>query len=116
MKTLIAFVLLLSVATVSFADNEQGLYLGAGVGVFNVKVDNVSDITTIAQEFDSDDTSFKVFGGWRFGKYIAAELAYVDFGGPDDTVGGANVKAEINGVAPYVIGTLPLGFLEVFAK
>lgn len=119
MKSLVAFVLLLSCALPALADNEKGLYAGAGVGVFSLKggdVDSAADIEAIVSGFDSDDTSFKVFAGWRFMPYFSAELAYIDFGGPDDDVSGTNVKAEIDGVAPYLIGTLPLGPLELFAK
>ncbi|MBX5461270.1 MAG: porin family protein [Steroidobacteraceae bacterium] len=116
MKRIIALTLLSCAVPACFADNDSGLYLGAGVGQFNVKVNNVDDIGPIVSQFDSDDTSFKAFGGWRFGRYIAAELAYIDFGGPDDDVDGVNVKAELDGFAPYVVGTLPLGPLEVFAK
>jgi hypothetical protein len=116
MKALIAFVVLLLAATTGFADNEKGLYAGAGVGQFNVKVDDVTDVANAVDNLDSDDTSFKIFGGWRFSNYISAELAYIDFGGPDDEVSGNNLEAEIDGFAPYVIGTLPLGPIEVFAK
>jgi len=116
MKTLIALALFLCAATTSFADNEKGLYAGAGVGQFNVEVDDISDVANVVGNLDGDDTSFKVFGGWRFSNYFAVELAYIDFGGPDDEVSGVNLEAEIDGFAPYVIGTLPLGPIEVFAK
>jgi hypothetical protein len=116
MKCLITLVALLGFAAPVFADNERGLYAGAGVGVFSLQADTVQDISAIAAEFDSDDTSFKVFAGWRFLPYLAAEVAYIDFGGPDEDVGGANLKAEIDGVAPYLIATLPLGPLELYAR
>jgi OOP family OmpA-OmpF porin len=117
MKTLTALVLLFFAATTSFAaDNESGLYLGAGVGQFNVEIDDVTDVANAVDNLDSDDTSFKIFGGWRFNNWLSAELAYIDFGGPDDDVAGNNLEAEIDGFAPYIIGTLPLGPIEVFAK
>jgi hypothetical protein len=116
MKTLIALLLVLFASTTSFADNEKGLYLGAGVGQFNVEVDDVTDVVNAVDDLDSDDTSFKIFGGWRFSNYISAELAYIDFGGPDDEVSGNSLEAEIDGFAPYIIGTLPLGPIEIFAK
>lgn len=116
MKTLIAFLLLCGWASVTFADNDRGLYAGAGVGVFNIKADNITDLQALASDFDSDDTSFKVFGGWRFNRYIAAELDYNDFGKPDDELNGIPVSAEVYGFAPMLVGTLPLGPLELFAK
>jgi OOP family OmpA-OmpF porin len=118
---LIATVLTLALsmaAGTAMADENQGLYVGAGVGQFNLEVDDISDIS--GETFKSDDTSLKVFGGWRFNPYIAAELAYIDFGGPSDTVnstlGSTNFDIEISGFAPYLVGTLPLGIFELFAK
>jgi len=116
MKSLAAFALLMCWATASLADNDRGLYAGAGVGIFNIKARDITEVQALASEFDSDDTSFKVFGGWRFNRYIAAELDYNDFGKPDDDVNGVPVSAEIYGFAPMLVGTLPLGPLEVFAK
>jgi OOP family OmpA-OmpF porin len=109
-------VLLLASSVAALADNEKGLYAGAGVGQFNVKIDDVDDAVNTVSEFDSDDTSFRIFGGWRFSPYIAVDLAYIDFGGPDEDVNGQNVKADIDGFAPAVYGTLPLGPIELFAK
>jgi outer membrane immunogenic protein len=120
MKWIIAMLSLgLSLAAApAFADEEKGLYLGAGVGQFSLGIDNFQDIT--GDDFDEEDTSFKVFGGWRFGGFLAAELAYIDFGGPEDTVNilGTPVDAqvEISGFAPYLVGTLELGIFELFAK
>ncbi|HEY6644067.1 porin family protein [Povalibacter sp.] len=98
------------------AENDSGLYIGAGVGQFNVEIDNLDDAQDTVENFDSDDTIFKIFAGWRFNPYIGVELDYIDLGSPEDTVNDQRVKAEINGVAPYVIGTLPLGPVELFAK
>jgi len=116
MKAFFAFVLLCCSASVCLADNDRGLYVGAGVGVFNIKARDITDVQALTTEFDSDDTSFKVFGGWRFNRYIAAELDYNDFGKPDDDLNGVPVSAEISGFAPILVGTLPLGPLELFAK
>ena len=102
--------------TPAFADNERGLYLGAGVGLFNIEVDDVRDVASTVEGFDADDTVYKVFAGWRFAPFIAVELDYLDLGAPEDRIQDINVEAEISGVAPYLIGTLPLGPLELFAK
>jgi outer membrane immunogenic protein len=113
--------------TPAFADNERGLYLGAGVGLFNIEIDDLRDVAATSEGFDSDDTVYKVFAGWRFAPFIAVELDYLDLGAPEDRIQPCrlspeyqctpiNVEAEISGVAPYLIGTLPLGRLELFAK
>jgi hypothetical protein len=118
MKTitiLIAFVAL-AFASAAHADNDSGLYAGAGVGMYNVKIDSIADVGTAVGKFDSDDVSFKAFAGWRFAKFIGVEVDYLDFGKPEDDVGNVKVSTELHGVAPYIVGTLPLGPIELSAK
>lgn len=112
----LAAALLAFAATPAVADNDHGLYLGAGLGQFNVKVDDVGDAASAAADFDSDDSTLKVFAGWRFNPFIALELDYMDLGKPEDTVAGTKIDAQINGFAPFLIGTLPVGPFEVFGK
>ena len=97
-------------------DNDNGFYLGAGVGRFDVKIDDVEDITDTVGSFDANDTTFKAFAGWRFNKYLGVELDYMDLGNPEDKIDDRRVNADINGVAPYLVGTLPVGPVEFFAK
>ena len=115
-KSILALSLFVLGTSSAYAAEGGGLYLGAGVGQFNVEVDDIEDATNVAQDFDSDDTTLKIFGGWRFNPFIAVELDYIDLGSPSDTVGGLRVEAEINGFAPYLVATLPLGIFEVFGK
>ena len=89
---------------------------GVGAGQFNVEVDDLDTSDEFDEAFDGDDTVYKVFAGWRFNPFIGVELDYIDLGGPEDTVENVRVKAEINGFAPYLIGTLPLGPIEGFAR
>ena len=42
----------------------------------------MDDVTTTVDRYDSDDTAWKVFAGWRMNKYLAFELAYVNLGSP----------------------------------
>ena len=102
--------------TPAFADNERGFYVGVGAGQFNVEVDDVDPTDALEEAFDGDDTVYKLFAGWRFAPFFAVELDYIDLGGPEDTVENVKVKAEINGFAPYLIGTLPLGPIEGFVR
>lgn len=113
MKTIIVTLTLgLSLAAApAMAAEDSGFYLGVGVGQFSLAIDDFEDVT--GDDFDEEDTSLKVFGGWRFGPFFAAELAYIDFGGPEDTVNVAgtpvDAQVEVSGFAPYLVGTLPLG-------
>ncbi len=99
-------------------DNEAGFYAGGGVGSFDVQIDDFDDVDDTIDRYDSDDTAWKAFVGWRMNPYLAFEAAYVNLGSPDDEVfPDTNVTVETDGFAPYVVGTLPIGdWFEVFAK
>jgi hypothetical protein len=116
MKTVLAIPVLLAFACSAYADDTKGFYAGAGVGMSNVKIDNVSDVGAALGEFDGDDVSFKAFAGWRFGKFISVEVDYLDLGKPEDELGNVSVSTGISGFAPYLVGTLPLGPIELSAK
>ena len=111
-----AILFALAAAPAVAADNESGLYVGAGVGRFNVEIDDVEDVTDAIGSFDADDTTFKAFAGWRFNPYLGVELDYIDLGNPEDFIDGRRVSADVNGFAPYLVGTLPIGPVELFAK
>ena len=99
------------------ADNESGFYAGAGIGQFNLEIDNFDDVVTTVDDYDSDDTAYKVFAGWRANQWLALELAYINLGSPDDEIlPDTTVEVETDGFAPYIVGTIPIGFFEVFAK
>ena len=108
----------LAAAAAAQADEESGFYAGAGVGVFDVRIDDFDDIDATIDDYDSDDTAWKAFAGWRMLKYFAAEVAYINLGSPDDEIlPGLNLTTETDGFAPYLVGTLPIGdWFEVFAK
>lgn len=101
-------------------ENDRGFYVGAGVGQFNVQIDDVDDTNEAIERLDDDDAAWKAFGGYRFNPYLSLELAYIDFGGPEDSFSSSgssgDYKVELSGFAPYIIGTLPVGPIELFAK
>jgi OmpA-OmpF porin, OOP family len=101
-------------------ENDKGFYIGGGVGQFNLKLDDVDQTDEAIERLDDSDTSWKGFVGYRFNQYFAVEGAYVDFGRPSDrftTAGsGGDFSAELSGFEPSVIGTIPIGPLELFGK
>ena len=87
-------------------DNESGFYAGAGVGTFDVEIDDFDDVDDTIDRYDSDDTAWKAFGGWRMNPYLAFELAYVNLGSPDDEIlPDTDLTIETDGFAPYVVGS-----------
>ena len=96
----------------------SGFYLGSGLGQFNAGIDNVSDVGPTVESWESDDTAYKLFAGYRLNRFLAFELDYVNLGEPSGSVvPGFNVDAAVDGFAPYVVGTLPLGrFFELYGR
>ena len=102
-------------------DNPSGFYVGGGWGQFNLDIDNAEDLgQSIGDIASSDDNAWKLFAGYRVNPYLAFEAAYIDFGSPGDRIDTSgvhgNYHVDISGFAPYIIGTLPLGPVEIFAK
>jgi OmpA-like transmembrane domain. len=115
----------LSVALSGFAgaaraENDRGFYAGAGVGQFNVNINDISDVDNAVEKLDESDTAWKAFVGWRFNPFLAVEAAYIDFGKPGSSFNASgssgNYELGVSGFAPYVVGTLPLGPIELFAR
>lgn len=102
-------------------DNPTGPYVGAGWGRFNLNIRNLNDAgTAVGDIVHSDDNAWKIFAGYRFMPYLALEAAYIDLGKPSDqfTANGSNgnYRVKISGFSPAIVGTLPLGPVELFAK
>ncbi len=105
--------LLLALASPAMASNPDGLYLGAGYGDFSTRIDSIDDVDI---SFSADDDAFKVFAGWRFNRLLSVELNYIDFGTARAGTDALAIAAETTALAPYVVGTLPIGPLELYGK
>ena len=117
---LAAAVAVLSVATVpaAYAEEDSGWYLGGAMGQFNAQIDNFDQVDDAVDRWNEDDIGYKLFAGYRLNKVLAFELDYINLGEPSGSVvPGFNVDSAVDGFAPYVVGTLPLGnIFEVYAR
>ena len=115
-----AAVAALSFATLpaAFADETAGWYLGGGFGRFNAGIDDVDQVDDAIEGWDESDDTYKLFAGYRLNKFLSFELDYVNLGEPSGAiVPGRNVDSAVDGFAPYVIGTFPLGnWFEVYGR
>lgn len=116
-----AALLLGTTSALAQTENASGPYVGLGWGQFNADIENLSDVgTTAGNIIDSDDNAWKAFVGWRFAPFIALEVAYLDLGSPNDRFDGGgtrgNYTLDVSGFSPYVIGTVPIGPVELFGK
>lgn len=85
------------------AQESSGFYLGGSIG----------EATNETDEFKGSDTAFKLAAGYAFNDYLGIELAYVDAGTQEDTVGLVEIENESSGVIASALLRLPLG--ETFA-
>lgn len=98
-------------------DNAEGFYLGAGLGDFSTDIDELDDVDDVDLDFDADDNARKLFGGWRFNRFVALQVDFIDFERSRDARNVLNVvSTQSEGIAPSVVGTLPLGPIELFAR
>jgi len=112
-KTLVAAVATtLLAASPAFAADDTGFYVGAGVGNFAAN----SDLIYNGKDWDGSDFGYKVFGGYQFMKWLAAEAEYVDGGEPDDNFNSPafpddRLKASvgITGFVGSAVGIWPIG-------
>jgi OOP family OmpA-OmpF porin len=103
------------IAGPSVADENSGLHVGVGVGDFSTDFEGVDDVDI---DFDENEDTTKIFAGWRFNRWFAVQADYIDFGESTTSAGALDIEAEAKGLAPSVIGTLPLplGPVELFAR
>lgn len=101
------------IAGIAHGDENSGLYLGAGFGDYSSEIQDVGDVDI---DFDDDSDASKLFAGWRFNRFLALELNYIDFGDTNVGIDALEIGTDTTGLAPYLVGTLPLGPIELFAK
>lgn len=116
MRKAIVLAALLALPALPAAAADNGFYLGASVGQANLKIDNLTNDIFPDDDFDSDDTAFKLIAGIRPLDWLGVEAAYVNFGEPEDTVLGQKLKADGDGISAFAVGFLPTGPVDLFAK
>jgi OmpA-OmpF porin, OOP family len=107
----------------------QKLYVGGAAGPSKFAFDTSSLIVNgaTASTFtvnDDKSTALKVFGGWRFNPYFAAEVGITDFGTFTATrtvtspaAGSIRSEISVGGVYVDAVGLVPVGgAVELFGK
>lgn len=104
------------IAAPAYAGADSGFYLGAGVGQASVDGDIDNGSSKFNVDFDSDDTGYKLIGGYNFGIIplidLAAEIEYLDLGKPDD--GG--IEVDTSAIAAFGLVGFNLGPIGIFGK
>jgi OOP family OmpA-OmpF porin len=112
-------------ASAAFAA-EPGFYIGASGGQTTVDQDakdlgiNTNDNSINDFKIDDDDTGWKAFLGYQFLPWLGIEAGYVDFGGVSNgrNIGNSRVDTDVDltGINGYLVGTIPIGPVDLFAK
>jgi Outer membrane protein beta-barrel domain len=93
---------------------DNGIYIGGSVGNANLEIENLGGFSSA--DFKGDDTAYKFIVGIRPLDWLAVEASYVNFGEPEDTIEGVSLEAEGDGISAFVVGFLPIGPVDLFAK
>lgn len=91
----------------------QGGYAGLGIGRSTVQdVDTIDFGPGVNTSVDDTDTSFKFFGGYRFNRNFAAEVAYEKLGkvnvSYDDGIDWIKMDAEASSITFTALGLMPV--------
>lgn len=75
-----------------------------------------SEFDTAIENFDSDDSGYKIFGGWTFFKFVGLEASYRDMGNQSQVMGTSAVDFDLTAYDLSAKGILPLGMFAIYAK
>ena len=96
-------------------DHDSGFYLGAALGDFSADFHRPGDVTDAHLTFNRNDTE-RIFAGWRFNRYLSTQLDWSDYGRSKPSRTELGLSAKSDALTPSVIGRLPIGPVELFAK
>jgi OOP family OmpA-OmpF porin len=93
---------------------DNGFYLGGSVGLSNTQFDERLDGERF--NYDADSFGYKLIGGWRFLDWLSVEANWVDLGTADDKISGQKIETSVDGFSGSVVGFLPIGPVDLFAR
>ena len=105
---------LLLIPEAARAGGESGIYIGASLGSAGL------DISDGGVEYDDDDTAYKIFAGYNFGKLpfinLGVEGSYIDFGTAKGDVLGNRAETDVSGLDAFGLVGVNLGPASLFGK
>jgi len=131
MKSFVRMAAGMALALAAMVANAQapdtGWYLGGSIGQSQLKFDDaslqVAGATSSSVSKDETDTAWKLFAGYRLGKYVAVEGGWTDLGKFSATTtvtapatGSSTITFKSSGPHLEAVGILPLGDFSLFGK
>lgn len=88
---------------------QPGPYLGGGVGLYTLDVDDI--------DYDDSAALFRGFGGWRLNDNWAIEADYQRFTESEDDFLGTDVELDFEGYGVALRPIIPVGdLLDIYGK
>ena len=108
----------LALASATAAAAEPGFYVGASAGWSFVHASGRTQVASQPVAFGLDDGAFasKGYAGVQILPWVGVEGGYVDLGTLNDSTPGTDVSATSHGWDGFVVGSLPITFVDLFAK
>jgi len=104
-------------ADMKLTDEAAGFYAGAGIGRSDYR-SACSSPGAVTSGCDTQDTSWKLYGGYQLNKWLSAEAAYLGLGNANysGTIGATpfNAETETWGISAQLVGQLSLPFQNEF--
>jgi OmpA-OmpF porin, OOP family len=96
---------------------DNSFYLGGALGQSKFKEWCNTDGSVTFASCEDTDTSWKLLGGYRFNRYVAAEASYIHWGEVTASTTTARASADQHSYGLAAVGTVPLGpGFELFGK
>lgn len=117
LAAVVAISLIMPGVAAAQAQPGSGGYIGGSIGQMEAEGDCEPGFSC-----DFKDTAWKIFGGYRFSRYLAVEATYGDWGdiSVSTSVAGTpiNVTGDIQSFGVAAVGMLPIGgdHLSLFGK
>ena len=108
MRRTIPLALVLLIAAAGSA--QAAFYAGASFQQVAAEFDTAVD------NFDTDDSGWKVFGGFNIIKWLGVEASYRDLGTQEDSTSAGSASIELESYDISARGMLPLGMFTPFVK
>ena len=115
-RSIVGAALVLAAGTALAQDNTDGFYIGGGFGDFSAEIDELDDIDDAIADFDTDESVSKYFFGYRFNRFLGVQADLYDLGDSETTFLNRTFSAETDGYGVSIVGTLPIAFIELFAR
>lgn len=118
MRNAVLVLVLVIAAVLPASADDNGFFVGLGLGFPTFDPEDFNDDLGDLR-FEEDSFGLKFFGGYRFGKYLAAEVSYNDFGSVERHEESQirehqRVDVGINSIDASVMGIVPLGTKACF--